>query len=107
MELKFATLFKSTKISWNHNYIFSCLWNVSAPLGFRIRLKFLSPVILQEPMDTLTIFNGKRVVDRLHGYISFPKEYESVNNNLYVELDSAPHDLREGFFAQVSLIKSS
>ena len=57
-------------------------------------------------MDTLTIFNGKRVVDRLHDYIAFPKEYESVNNNLYVELDSAPHDLREGFFAQVSLIKS-
>ena len=56
-------------------------------------------------MDTLTIFNGKKVVDRLHGYISFPKEYESINNNLYVELDSAPHDLREGFFAQVSLIK--
>ena len=61
---------------------------------------------MQESMDTLTIFNGKRVVDRLHGYIAFPKEYESVNNNLYVELDSAPHDLREGFFAQVSLIKS-
>ena len=60
---------------------------------------------MQESMDTLTIFNGKKVVDRLHGYISFPKEYESINNNLYVELDSAPHDLREGFFAQVSLIK--
>ena len=71
----------------------------------KIKLKFLSPVILQKNSDNLIIFNGKKVVEKLTGYIQYPKEYESVSNYMYVELDSFAHgQSREGFLAQVSII---
>lgn len=70
----------------------------------RILLKFLSPVSLHENKDTLTIFNGHKIVDKLTGFVAFPKQYESVTNNLYVELDSETFGQRGGFLAQVSVI---
>lgn len=70
----------------------------------RIKLKFLSPLNLHDNHDTLSIFNGKKIVDVLTGYVAFPKEYESVANNLYIELDSSNFGQREGFLAQVSVI---
>ena len=71
----------------------------------KTKLKFLSPVILQEKSDSLIIFNGKKVVEKLTGYIQYPKEYESVSNYMYVELDSFAHgQSREGFLAQVSIM---
>ena len=48
----------------------------------KIKLKFLSPVILQENSDKLIIFNGEKVIKKLTGYIQYPKEYESVSNFL-------------------------
>ena len=83
----------------------SCLWNITAIENQKIKLKFLSPVILQENSDKLIIFNGEKVIKKLTGYIQYPKEYESVSNYMYIELDSFAHGhSREGFLAQVSII---
>jgi hypothetical protein len=70
----------------------------------RIKLRFLSPINLHKGKDSLTIFNGRKIVDKLTGYISFPSQYESVGNNMYIELDSSSAGQREGFLAQVSVI---
>jgi hypothetical protein len=59
---------------------------------------------LHENKDTLAIFNGKKVVEKLTGYIAFPKKYESVANTMYVEMDSSTFGQRDGFLAQVSVI---
>ena len=70
----------------------------------RIRLKFLSPVHLHKNKDFLSIFNGKRIVKNMTGYVAFPKQYESVGNYMYLELNSNVFGQREGFFALVSVI---
>ena len=80
------------------------MWNVTAMPHQRIRLKFLSPVVLQEKNDNLIIFNGQKIIDKLTGYIPFPRQYESVGNNMYIELDSSVRGKREGFLAKVSVI---
>ena len=38
------------------------------------------------------------------GYVAFPKQYESVGNYMYLELNSNVFGQREGFFALVSVI---
>lgn len=52
----------------------------------------------------LAIFNGVKIVEKLTGYIAFPQQYESVRNNLYLELDASTFGQHEGFLAQVSVI---
>ena len=69
-------------------------------------MKFLSPINLHEKKDTLAIYDGKKIVERLTGYVAFPKRYESVANTMYVELDSSTFGQRDGFLAQVSVIDS-
>ena len=83
---------------------FRCLWNITALPHQRIQLRFLSPINLHENKDTLAIFNGKKIVEKLTGYIAFPKKYESVANTMYVEMDSSTFGQRDGFLAQVSVI---
>ena len=70
----------------------------------RIKLKFLSPVSLHQGHDFLTIFDGQRIVDKLTGYVAFPKQYESVENTMFVQMDSSVFGQREGFLAKVSVI---
>ena len=70
----------------------------------KIKLKFLSPISLHENHDFLIIHDGHRVVDKLTGYIAFPKQYQSFQNSMYVELESSTYGQREGFFAKVSVI---
>lgn len=84
---------------WNY----SCLWNITAMPNQKIKLKFLSPINLQKGKDSLKIFNGEKIVDKITGYVPFPQQYFSVNNYMYLELDSSSFGQREGFLAQVSL----
>ena len=64
----------------------------------------MSPVHLHKNKDFLSIFNGKRIVKKMTGYVAFPKQYESVGNYMYLELNSNVFGQREGFFALVSVI---
>ena len=69
-------------------------------------MKFLSPINLHENKDSLSIFDGQRIVEKLTGYIAFPKRYESVANTMYVEMDSSTFRQTDGFLAQVSVISA-
>ena len=52
----------------------------------------------------MSIFDGQRIIEKLTGYVAFPKIYESVANSMYVEMDSSTFGQRDGFLAQVSVI---
>eukprot|EP00095_Tigriopus_kingsejongensis_P009231 maker-scaffold851_size88925-snap-gene-0.27 protein:Tk09231 transcript:maker-scaffold851_size88925-snap-gene-0.27-mRNA-1 annotation:"cubilin isoform x1" len=82
-----------------------CIWNITVPRDYRIKLDFLSPISTKLNQDFFTVIESNRTIFNTSGFIAQPQSIISERHHIQVKLTTMFFHRRGGFYAQATLLK--